>query len=596
MSNSVRVFHNGNLVATYGTIQAAIDAPSTLAGSIIIASAGTYAEHVVISKAVTLVGANDGVDGAEARGPETVITGGVKVAANGVTVGGVEISGSYDTSGTPDATVPPRIGLLIGGANATIENSVLTGDAFSSRPFGTSGSATGLAFDHNLVQDWTQAAYLKDGSTGSIAHNTFADNGGGVFSERMSAFDVSHNSFSGSTGGADVGGNATSPTFAVGDFVHDNTYSSTVAQPVSVYLTGPDGQVVDGSDDSTVFHLENHTGAATVHGGAGNDAISYEDAVTDVTIDLNAGTSSTTGSTATFTSIENAIGGSGNDTITGDSGDNTLIGGDGNDSISGLAGNDKLEGDAGDDTLQGGPGDDTLDGGPGSDTASYADFNGDPDGIGHDAPLISIENLTGTAFNDILTGNNVANILSGLAGDDTLQGLGSDDTLDGGDGTDTASYSLAGSGVTVSLALQGSAQNTVGAGSDTLFNFENLTGSAFNDTLTGDAGANALSGLDGNDVLVGAQGADTLFGNGGADVLYGGLNNDILYGNLGSDSFVFDASFGQDTIADFAPTGSGHDMINFSTALFPNYAAVHSHMTQAASGWSSPMTDRTVSP
>jgi len=136
----------------------------------------------------------------------------------------------------------------------------------------------------------------------------------------------------------------------------------------------------------------------------------------------------------------------------------------------------------------------------------------------------------------------------------------------------------------VSLALQGSAQNTLGAGTDTLFNFENLTGSAFNDTLTGNAGANALAGLDGNDVLVGAQGADTLFGNGGADVLYGGLNNDILYGNLGSDSFVFDASFGHDTIADFAPAGSGHDLINFSTALFPNYAAVQSHMTQAGVG------------
>ena len=133
MSNSVRVFHDGNLVATYGTIQAAIDAPSTLAGSIIIASAGTYAEHVVLSKAVTLEGANDGIDGAEARGPETVITGGVKIAADGVTVDGVEISGSYDTSGTPDITSPPHIGLLIGGADATIENSVLTGDAVSSR-------------------------------------------------------------------------------------------------------------------------------------------------------------------------------------------------------------------------------------------------------------------------------------------------------------------------------------------------------------------------------------------------------------------------------------------------------------------------------
>jgi Ca2+-binding RTX toxin-like protein len=33
------------------------------------------------------------------------------------------------------------------------------------------------------------------------------------------------------------------------------------------------------------------------------------------------------------------------------------------------------------------------------------------------------------------------------------------------------------------------AQNTVGAGSDTLTGIENLTGSSFNDVLTGDAGA-----------------------------------------------------------------------------------------------------------
>ena len=91
-------------------------------------------------------------------------------------------------------------------------------------------------------------------------------------------------------------------------------------------------------------------GAATVHGGAGNDAISYEDAGAGVTIDLDAGTSSAVGSTATFTSIENAIGGSGNDTITGDSGDNTLIGGDGNDAFTGGGGADVIQGGTGTDT------------------------------------------------------------------------------------------------------------------------------------------------------------------------------------------------------------------------------------------------------
>jgi Ca2+-binding RTX toxin-like protein len=53
------------------------------------------------------------------------------------------------------------------------------------------------------------------------------------------------------------------------------------------------------------------------------------------------------------------------------------------------------------------------------------------------------------------------------------------------------------------------AQNTLGAGSDTLTGFENLTGSAFNDRLTGSTSANILHGGAGNDILAGGAGADT---------------------------------------------------------------------------------------
>jgi serralysin len=432
MSNSVQVFDGDNFVNTYGTIQAAIDAPGTLAGYTIVASAGTYAEHVVLSKAVTLAGANAGVDGnAEARGAETVITGGVKIGASGVTVDGVEISGSYDTTGTPDITSPVHIGLMIGGADATIENSVLTGDAFSSRPFGTFGGATGLDFDHNLVQDWTRAAYLTGGSTGSITHNTFADNASGVFSEQMSAFDVSHNAFSGATG-ADVSGIVASATFDTETVVHDNTFSSTVAQPITVYLTGPAGQVVDGSDTPTLFHLEYHTGAAVVHGGVGSDAVSYEDAGTNVTIDLNADISSTTGSTATFTSIENAIGGSGDDTITGNSAANTLIGNDGND------------------TITGGGGADTIDGGAGSDKAVYSG-------------TLTAANITAVADVDPATAGNQPGwqISSSTDGTDLVTGVekvsdgaGHNFLLvgNGGYATIYAAMSAAGSGDTIMIA------------------------------------------------------------------------------------------------------------------------------------------------
>jgi Ca2+-binding RTX toxin-like protein len=143
--------------------------------------------------------------------------------------------------------------------------------------------------------------------------------------------------------------------------------------------------------------------------------------------------------------------------------------------------------------------------------------------------------------------------------------------MDGGPaGSDTASYADATAAVTVSLAHQGSAQNTIGAGSDTLSNFENLTGSARNDTLTGDGNANILSGLAGNDVEMGGTGNDTLMG---------GAGNDALL-EMQVDSFVFDAGFGKDLIADFAASGASHDKIDFSTAMFANFAAVHSHMAQ----------------
>jgi RTX calcium-binding nonapeptide repeat (4 copies) len=322
-------FGDGFYVLPGMSIQAAINAAH--AGDTIQIAAGTYSEHVDVNKDVTLVGANAGIAGNGARGPETIITGGMKISSDGASVDGVDISGSYDTAGTPDITAPSHIGLLIGGANVTVQNTVLTGDALDSRPFGTFSSATGLSFDHNLVQDWTNSAYFTAGSTGSITNNAFVDNAGGVFSEGMS-FAVTGNSFSGSTG-ADVGGYITAATFDIGTVVHDNTYSAGVAQPISVYVFGGNGEVVNGSDTATTFHLEYHTGAATVHGGAGSDAISYSDDSAGVTINLGAGTATGVGGTTTFTSIENAIGGSGNDTITGSAGANIIYGGAGTDTV-----------------------------------------------------------------------------------------------------------------------------------------------------------------------------------------------------------------------------------------------------------------------
>jgi Ca2+-binding RTX toxin-like protein len=277
-----------------------------------------------------------------------------------------------------------------------------------------------------------------------------------------------------------------------------------------------------------------------------------------------------------------------------------------------------MRGGDGNDYLQGTYGNDTLNGGTGNDTASFVTaFSNTATGVtvnlntqgvaqntgaaGTDT-LVGIENLVGSQFNDTLTGDGNDNVIEGGNGSDTLVG---------GGGTDTASYAGATTGVTVSLGLQGAIQNTVGAGSDNLSGFENLRGSAFNDSLTGDAGANLISGGAGNDtlspgtttvgisdVLDGGDGSDTASfafsapdisatlyagadgvavtqGNGfqiatlrNIENLTGGSGNDILTGD--SNANVIEGGLGND----FLDGGDGIDTVSFtgSTAATVNLA------------------------
>ena len=122
------------------------------------------------------------------------------------------------------------------------------------------------------------------------------------------------------------------------------------------------------------------------------------------------------------------------------------------------------------------------------------------------------ETLTGTSGDGhVINGNGGDDTIVGLGGNDTLDGGDGNDSLDGGDGVDTASYASATANVQVSLLISGP-QNTGGAGTDTLVNIENLTGSQFYDTLIGDSGDNVLSGLGSDDTLVGGAGNNILDG------------------------------------------------------------------------------------
>jgi serralysin len=173
----------------------------------------------------------------------------------------------------------------------------------------------------------------------------------------------------------------------------------------------------------------------TIWDGGGTDTIDWGNQTSAARIDLNAGSFSQLGAStnklaiAYGVTIENAKGGSGNDTITGNSADNTLNGGPGNDRLSGGAGNDVFIISSGTDTIDGGAGFDTVDytGQSGALVVNVASFT-------------NVEALIGAGFADRLTGNSVANRLEGRAGNDTLAGGGGSDTLVGGVGNDSFDF------------------------------------------------------------------------------------------------------------------------------------------------------------
>lgn len=274
----------------------------------------------------------------------------------------------------------------------------------------------------------------------------------------------------------------------------------------------------------------------------------------------------------------NVITGTANsDTLNGTAGVDWIYPGQGGDTVYGMGGDDVIF--AGLDTSY-----DTFYGGDGNDTVSYVlsamgvtiDL-GDQMvyGDGDTDELDSIENASGSDYDDVIVASNGANTIYGNAGDDIIKVTldVANDLFDGGTGTDTLSFEDEVQSVEVSLnngsfSYVGDDMQTY---TDTIANFENLTGGSGDDRLTGDSGVNVLNGNGGDDTLEGGAGDDTLYDGTGNDSLIGGDGNDLieLTGDNQADVVKITGSSasaaGNDTITNFE---AGSDTIQIDSDVF----------------------------
>ncbi len=331
------------------------------------------------------------------------------------------------------------------------------------------------------------------------------------------------------------GGGGLPPTFSIvyglggNDFISGAqfVYGGSGNDEIAPNSTGGEYYGENDNDTFLFVSIANADSTILIDGGSGIDTFEFRSSspTAGIQIDLDSNIVGVLGGVTqfwdhwSFVSVENVIGGGGDDVLIGTTGANEIRGAGGGDYIEGLAGDDVLHGGAGNDVLWG---------------------DNDPNGQNGQNPSSGSDTLLGGDGNDVLYGGAGIDHLSG--------GLGADQHI-GGTGLDFARYDDANYG-NLTIRLDNSALN-VGAAAvgDTYVDIECLVAGAGNDTVVGDNLANRLFGGGGTDTILGRNGADILDGGEGIDHLYGGLGADQHIGGDGLDFARYDdANYGNLTI------------------------------------------------
>jgi serralysin len=175
---------------------------------------------------------------------------------------------------------------------------------------------------------------------------------------------------------------------------------------------------------------------------------------------------------------------------------------------------------------------------------------------------MTLENITGTGFNDTIAGNAADNILNGDGGADVVDGGAGADTITGGIGNDSL---IGNSGADTMTGGVGNDTFNVDDGTDKVIESLNEGTDAVRSSVSFDLSVNganienltllslpaAIAGI-GNDLN------NTLTGNSYNNTLDGGIGTDIMNGGAGNDTYDVD------NIGDAITDGSGVDTVRSS--------------------------------